>query len=339
MKAAVFEGAGLPLSVREVPDPAPESGELIIKVAHCGICGTDLHRTEGHPGFTHPAGFMLGHEYAGEVVATARDVSGFQIGDRVCALPFTGCGQCEPCRRGESLFCVKGVRPMMGGFAEYTKTNARETLLLPDSLTWELGALVEPLAVALHACSMAPIHAGSRVLILGAGPIGLALLYWCRRLGASGVAMLARSRRREPLARTLGACEVVTSGPDSAAEVVSALAGEPDVVFEATGAPGLIASGIGHVRIQGTVIGAGLCMQRDWFDPAAALRKEVTLRFAMAYRTEDFRRVIARLERDSSEAVSLITSRIPLSAMPAVFESLRSPSSTDCKVLVTPWTD
>jgi (R,R)-butanediol dehydrogenase/meso-butanediol dehydrogenase/diacetyl reductase len=337
MKAAVFEGPRRPLSIDEVPDPAPRAGELVIKVAYCGICATDLHRTEGHPGFTWPAGFILGHEYSGEVVAMATDVRGFRVGERVCALPVAGCGECEPCRRGESVFCVQGVRPMMGGFAEYTRTHVSETFRLPDSLNLETGALVEPLAVGLHCVSKAPLHRRSRVLILGAGPVGLALSYWCRRLGCSKVAMLARSRRREALAHRLGAGELITSGPDAEAQVISTLAGLPDIVFEATGAVGLIAAAIGFVRIKGTVIGAGLCVQRDWFDPALALRKEVTLRYSMAYTTEDFRRVLVQLERDSTDARSMITSRTALTELPAMFESLRSASSPECKVLVTPW--
>jgi (R,R)-butanediol dehydrogenase/meso-butanediol dehydrogenase/diacetyl reductase len=151
--------------------------------------------------------------------------------------------------------------------------------------------------------------------------------------------MWARSRRRESVARTLGASELITSGRDAGTQVVSALAGEPDVVFEATGAAGLISAAIDYIRSKGLVIGAGLCMQRDWFDPATALRKEVTLRYSMAYARRDFQNVITQLEHDPAEARSLITCRTSLQDLPAVFEGLRSPSSPECKVLVSPWID
>lgn len=241
MKAAAV---GQPLVVETVPDPTPGSGQLVVKVGYCGICGTDLHSTrEGDSTVAH--GCILGHEFVGEVAEVGRDLKAqWQVGERVCALPFLGCGACVACVNGRPFECatvqLTGLQ-VPGGFAEYVKTGVRETLPLPDTLPMESAALIEPLAVALHALRVAKLRAGQRVLLItGAGPIGLAVALWARFLGARDVVVSEFAEQRKALARKMGASAVIDPAGRLAEQFADACAGEPDLIFECVGAPGLL---------------------------------------------------------------------------------------------------
>lgn len=212
MKAAVFKEVGKPLQVESVADPVPEDSGLVLKVGYCGVCGTDLHATrEGLT--TACCGQILGHEYVGEVVEVGKHADGnWQVGDRVCSMPFIACGHCLPCAAGHFFECqdkrVAGV-DAPGGFAEYVNAGARETLLLPDGLALEQAALIEPLAVGIHAVRVADVKAGSRVLVMGAGPIGLTVALWARFFGAREVVVSELASARAGLARQMGATAVI----------------------------------------------------------------------------------------------------------------------------------
>ncbi len=336
MRAAIFKGAGKPLAIEHVPDPMPGPDDLVIKVGRCGICGTDLHRTEGHEGQTFPIGAIMGHEFAGEVVSLGRDVQGFKLGDRVSAMPFSGCGTCNMCLAGDMLFCKAGARPMMGGYAEYMCIGAGETLRLPAMLSMEDGALVEPLAVGLQGVERAGLKKGDRVLVLGAGPIGLAAIFWAKQRGAKSILAVASTRRREKMARELGATDFLILGENPAAEIISSLGGEPDIVFEAVGLPGTIAQSIDLVRHRGTVMVLGLCLQPESFFPIRALRKEVQMIFSMAYSLPVFQSALDALAAGHLEPRAMITQTVNLTDFPAAFEALRGPSP-QCKVMLDPW--
>ncbi|TLX70627.1 alcohol dehydrogenase [Pseudomonas nicosulfuronedens] len=335
MKAAIFRQAGQPLAVEDVPDPTPGPGEIVVQVGRCGICGTDLHMTSGH-GYTYPAGTTPGHEFAGEVVAIGGGVRKLKVGDRVASLPMTGCGACIACQEGTPFFCSQSMRGLPGAFAQYTLATERESVKLPTSLSLADGALVEPLAVGLHGVALAQMAPGARVLVLGAGPIGLATVFWARRLGAGAIAVSAASRRREPLAREMGADAFLDPelAPEQAAQ--AALGGAPDLVFECAGAPGLIAQAVGAVRSRGTVVVLGCCSVPDTFVPAAGLFKEVRLQFANTYSVAQFEHVARTLDAGHLEPRAMVTDTVGLQALPATFEALRE-RTAQCKVLLDPW--
>jgi len=251
-------------------------------------------------------------------------------------MPYTGCGRCPSCVAGRPNFCA-AFRPMVGGFAEYLTVAELTTTRLPASLTLADGALIEPLAVGLHGVALARLEPGQRVLVLGAGSIGLAATFWARQLGAGAIAVSARSRRREALARALGASRFVVPEEPSAlpAAVTDALGGLPDVVIEAVGKKDLIAQAIACVRPAGTVVVLGFCMQPDAFVPALAVWKEVRLQFSMTYSLAEFEHVARTLDRGRVEPRALITETIPLEQLPSAFEALRG-QSQQCKVLVDP---
>ena len=147
MRNAIFRGVGRQLAIEDRPVPIPGPNQALIRVHRCGICGSDLHMTSGSA-FDMPAGSALGHEYAGEVVDVGPGGSELSVGDRVTALPMSTCGQCEACRADVPLHCV-GLQMMQGGYGDYTLVDQRKTMKLPDSLSFEDGALVEPLASGL----------------------------------------------------------------------------------------------------------------------------------------------------------------------------------------------
>lgn len=334
MKSAVFKAVGRPVVIEEVPDPTPGPGEVVVEVGYCGICGTDVHTTSHHM-FAPPAGSALGHEFSGEVVALGTGVDRLKIGDRIAAMPMSGCGSCPACQSGHPYACLQ-LRPMTGGFGEYTLANASLATKLPSALSLADGALVEPLAAALRCVSMSRLTPGAKVLIIGAGSMGLATAFWARRVGAGKIVITARSDWREALALKMGADQFIISDDALAENVNTALGGLPDIVFEAAGVPGMIAQAANLVRPRGTVLVEGGCMQADQFIPFIAMLKEVCMQFSAAYTLNDFQVAVDTLESGAIEPRNLITETLPLAEMPAALESLRG-SNRQCKVMIDPW--
>lgn len=335
MRAAVFKGPGRPLEIETLPDPEPLEGELVIRVGSCGICGSDLHMTDGHGAIQVPAGHILGHEFAGEVVAVGKGVERFKVGDRVTSMPTVGCGHCPACLKGEPKWCPQRGS-MQGGYGEYLRTKATSASKLAANLTLEDGALVEPLAVGLHGVERAGMKVGDKVLVIGAGPVGLAAIYWARRMGAGRIVATAASNRRADMALAMGANGFVVSSDSAVQEVQEALGGAPDIVFECVGLPGMIELSCNHVKPTGTVCVLGFCTEVDKLLPVTPLFKEANIIFAILYSLRDFQVSIDTLDAGSVEPRVMITDRIGLDETPAMFEALRQ-RSTQCKVLIDPW--
>jgi 2-desacetyl-2-hydroxyethyl bacteriochlorophyllide A dehydrogenase len=336
MRAAVFKGIGQPLSIETRPDPVPGAGEMVLRVGRCGVCGTDLSMTAGS-GQVYERDSVIGHEFAGEVVAIGPGVESFRVGDRATALPFTGCGRCATCLAGRPNFCAH-FRGMAGGFAEYVAVTERVAVKLPRTVSLADGALIEPLAVSLHGVALAQLAPGSRVLVIGAGPIGLGAVFWARQLGAGAIAVTATSRRAESLAIQMGASAFLPP-EDNHQELpqiaATALGGAPDVVIEAVGKKDLIAHAINCVRPAGTVVVLGFCNTPDSFVPATAVWKEVKVQFSMTYSIQEFEHVARVLDRGAVEPRAMVTDTVPLESLPDAFEALRL-RTHQCKVLVDP---
>lgn len=332
MKAAIFSEIGRLLSVESVPDPSPAVGEVLLKVDRCGICGSDLHMTED-PFFCLPSGSILGHEYSGTVIALGLGVERLRLGDRVSVLPIASCGTCAACQVGLPSHCPE-MTIMGGGYAEMSVVHERQCVRLPSTVSAEDGALVEPLAVGLHGLNAAAMPQAAKVLVIGAGPIGLATAFWARRRGATRVAVMASSDVRKDLALKIGATDFFISQPESVDVVKEKLGGAPDVVFECVGKPGLIEQCIEHVRPRGTVVVLGLCSGVDQFSPFSALKKEVTIKMSPYYNLHEFEVSVDVLDSGSADVAAMITDRVDLASLPAAFEALRN-RTTQCKVMVT----
>jgi (R,R)-butanediol dehydrogenase/meso-butanediol dehydrogenase/diacetyl reductase len=335
MRAAIFEGVGKPLTIRQIDDPTPGPGQAVIKVGRCGICATDVTMTSGHGCMTLPPGSLLGHEFSGEVVALGKGIERLRLGDIVAAPPVQGCGHCGACLAGRAGFCA-AARYYSGGFGEYLAIGERESVTLPRSLSVSDGALVEPLAVGRHGVGLAHIQPGDRVLVIGPGPIGLSAIFFAKHAGAGTISALASSNRREGVSLAMGANKFVLQGDDLAERVHAALGGPPDVVIEAAGVPGVIAQALALVRPLGTVISLGFCTTPDSFIPAPAMMKEIRLQFSMTYSLEDFQACVDTMEAGHIEPRLMISDTISLDALPALLETLRGPTQ-QLKVMVDPW--
>ena len=184
-------------------------------------------------------------------------------------------------------------------------------------------------------CSPVRDGKGAKVLVIGAGPLGLAAIYWARRRGASGIVAAARSSRKAEIAKTLGATAFVQQSDDLAKDVTEALGGAPDIVFECAGQPGLISQAVLCVRPRGTVVGVGMCFHPENFVSGYAVAKQIRMQFSIAYGLQDFRDTVAALDKGHVEPRAMITDTISLSALPAVFENLRTDKAA-CKILVDP---
>lgn len=212
--------------------PLPEAGKVLIRIQASALCGSDLHIFKAkHPSVPLPA--TLGHEFAGDIVALGAGVDGLRVGDRVTVEPCEACGVCEACRRGEYGSCDRLsfiYRRGDGAMADYITVRADSVFVLPDGMSYEEGALIEPLAVAVHAVRRADVRLGDTVLVLGAGAIGLLVAALCRRAGASSVIVSDYSAFRLSMALTLGATRTVNPGEGESLT---------DAVREATGGKGV----------------------------------------------------------------------------------------------------
>jgi (R,R)-butanediol dehydrogenase/meso-butanediol dehydrogenase/diacetyl reductase len=335
MKAAVFKALHQPLVVETLPDPTPGPKDVVVKVGRCGICGSDLHITED-PIFGVPPGIVLGHEYSGEVVEVGREVTKVKKGDIIAAFPLNSCGECGPCKSGQSAWCEKGMTVGGGGYGQFSQIAEHQCVRMPSGVSLADGALVEPLAVGLHAVNVSGIFSGARVLVIGAGPIGLAVVFWARRLGAGKIACTASSTRRAELAMEMGASVFVEPSDTPVEDATRALGGPPEIVFECVGMPGLIQRCVDHVAPRGTVVIAGLCTTPDTISPFWVVNKEVRLQPSAFYDVRDFQTTLDVLDAGVITPHAMITEEVTLSDMPGAFEALKK-RTHQCKVLVKAW--
>ena len=340
MKAAIFEGVGRQLRIGERPMPVPGPEELVLKVAYCGICGSDLHATDTES-YGLALGATLGHEFAGEVVASRSP--GFREGDRVTALPLWACDDCAEagvCRDGLGALCPRSrfvglYGPAPGAYAEYVKVRAAQAIRLPDGVSLRDGALVEPLAVGAHAVAAAGPIAGARVLVLGAGPIGVAVAVMGRLAGAAAVAASEPAAGRRERARRVGLPVLDPGAGDLARQFRDMAGGPPDVIVDCVGKPGILQQCIELSRPRGRIVVAGVCMGEDRMMPRAAIRKEVTVSWVLAYSREDFERVIRHIQAGEIDGDAIVSAVIGFGPLPELFEALRTPND-HLKVLIDP---
>jgi (R,R)-butanediol dehydrogenase/meso-butanediol dehydrogenase/diacetyl reductase len=304
-------------------------------VEACGICGSDLHMA--HSLKDNP-GIVFGHEFCGTVVALGGDVAGYREGDRVVGYPLSGCGECPACLANAVAKCrrvklIGAQRP--GAYAEYVAVGAAQSFLLPEALTPDLGALVEPLAVAHHALERTAREPGEPVLVLGAGPVGLAVALWAQALGASHVMVSDPVARRRALAETIGATAVDPTEQDVAAAFAEATGGRPRVVVECVGRPGVIQHAVQIAATDAQLTLVGACTAPDTFLPVVATSKELTLQFVVYYRPSDFAQTLDFLTAGRLDPIPLVTGHVGLDELPPRFTQLMAPND-DCKVLVHP---
>ena len=335
MKAVAYTAEG-GLEVVDRPEPEPGPADVIIDVERCGICGSDLHmRRSGML----PPGAVMGHEFAGTVVARGDEATTLAEGDRVAVLPAVRCGRCRSCLEGRDAICLEqmafmlGIGTVDGAYAEYVRIAEKSCFPMPAAMTPEQGALVEPYAVGLHAVRRSRVTPTSVVGVIGAGPIGLMTLAALHDTGVEHVVVAERSETRAAMAQTMGADAVV----DDADRLGGALDAELDVVFECAGVPSAPQSAMQQVRVGGEVVLVGVT---DPNEPLTLLSflwiaKEVDVKACLAYSTDEFGEAVQAVASGAVDAGLMVSDVRPLDAAEASFDELLRPGGP-VKVLLQP---
>ncbi|MBW0015749.1 zinc-binding dehydrogenase [Mycobacterium sp.] len=323
----------------DVPDPVPESGQVLVGVKACGICGSDLHFA------THGAEVMelgdrlgggaatgmsvdlnrdvfMGHEFSAEVLEAGPGTETHPPGTAVTSIPV--------------LLSAKGLEPIvysnstLGGYSERMLLSAPLLLPIPNGLDLKHAALTEPMAVGLHAVNKSNIAPGETALVLGCGPIGIAIIAALHRRGVETIVAADFSTKRRELATEVGAHRALDAAQGSPFDTV-----KPAVVFEAVGVPGLIDDVLLRARPGTRLVVAGVCMQADTVHPFFAIAKEISVQFVLAYTPDEFADSLSALAEGEIDVTPLITGEVGLEAVGQAFDDLADPER-HCKILVTP---
>jgi len=352
MKAALWYGKG-DVRVESIDEPMVLPGLVKIKVKWCGICGSDLHEFLGGPifipvGSPHPlsgnvAPVVLGHEFSGEVVEVGDGVTQFAKGDRVAVEPIVACGVCPACKEGKYNLCSSlgfhGLCGSGGGFAEYTVFPEEYVHKIPDEMSYEQAALIEPMAVALHSIRISGFKTGDTALVLGSGPIGLATIECLKTAGAKLVIVLQRKSVRQEYAKRAGADLVLDPNEVDIAEVVKKYTNGVgvDTVFETTGSQIGFDIGLASLRYEGTFVITSIWENTVTFNPNVLVFSEKKIVGTIAYRHE-FPATIAQMSDGRIKAEGYITERILLDdIVDKGFGALTGPEKKKhVKIIITP---
>ena len=339
MRAGVFRGVRQ-VPVEDVPEPDPGPRDIVLDVRACGICGSDLHTYA--QGLFAEEGQVMGHEFSGSVAFVGSEVEGLAVGDRVTGLPIQPCGDCRSCLDGHEHLCETWTRRSIGyglpgAFAERLwipqAVLGRNVHRLPDGLSFEDAALVEPLAVGVHAVGQSTAGPGDVAVVLGLGTIGLQVAQVLLARGVEQVIGADLSPLRRSVAAGLGV--VAVGGGDLAGTIAEAAGYRPiDLVFEATGAPALVGAALDLVRPAGTVVLIALYEKRAELDPTVIVQKELTVRGSAIYTPEEFQEAIVLLASGRAKGQPLITHRLGLEELGEAFEAQMEKDAA-IKVMVT----
>ena len=327
------------MPLEERPEPEPGPGQVVVAIRASGICGSDVHGFGGATG-RRTVGVVMGHEAAGEVVAVGPGVTGVAPGDRVVLRSILPCGRCDRCVHGQPNICLDRQGMGMhfdGAYAERILVAAQLVVALPDALTYELGALVEPLAVAMHAVNITPFALLDTVVVVGAGPIGLLALLAARRRGAGSIVVTDRDAHRLGVARELGAdLAVDVSHDDPVAAVMDATAGRgAAAVFEAVGVAATVSQSMAVARPGGHVTWIGNSAPEVPLPMQQLVTRELTVRGAYGF-VDEFERAIDALATGSIDAGRLIERVAGLDEGEELFRSLAAGALSVVKVVLTP---
>jgi len=345
MKVPVFTDLKK-IEFQEKPTPQIGPDEVLLEVKWCGICGSDVHGYLN--GILVPPGTVMGHECAGVIAEVGENIHEFKVGDRVVPKPLAQCGECYWCKKGQYSLCPDalgkafGISPEHdGAFAQYLRVKYPEEMLfrLPEGVSFEEGALVEPLATSLHAVRMSRLGVGDNVVILGAGMIGLGVLQFARLGGARKIIVIEVSERKRAIAMETGADIVINPLDEGEAlrERIFEMTGGigADVVFECAGVPSTFQACASLVKSGGQVILVGINDKEVSINPFFLVLWEVELKGVLGY-YDEFGLVIDFLRRKKIKTEVLISDRISLeSVVEKGFHRLLS-SRDSVKILVNP---
>ena len=347
MKAAVMRHGEL--VVDDIAEPRPGAGQILVKTLACGICGSDLHALahgdllvaaaneaplvpdEGMPApqmmdLDHDV--VMGHEFAAEVLELGDNVGNCAVGDVVVSMPVAF----DP--RGLHAVGYSNLYP--GGYGELMVLNDLLALKVPNGLSPRRAALTEPMAVGVHAVNKSQVTSAHTAVVLGAGPVGLAVIAALRTHGVRSIIAADFSPTRRGLALTMGADEVVDPATEHALAAFHRLGGKgPVVIFEAVGVPGMIDDAIRTAPRNAQILVVGVCMQPDSLRPMIAINKELNLQFVLGYDPMEFAESLRRIAEGELDVDPLITGSVGIEGVPGAFAELADPDA-HAKILVEP---
>lgn len=328
MRAAVFTGPGEPLSLRTVPRPEPQAGEILVKVAACGLCHSDLHYLDhGVPTFKTPP-LILGHEISGTIVRAGPGVDEARVGTSVLLAPVTSCGECQMCRGGRENICARQRmlgNSIDGGFAEYVVAPARDAFEVPADVPLEEACVIaDALTTAFHAVTRrARVTAGETVVVLGCGGLGLNVVQVASLVGANVIAV-DRDPRKLALAQDLGAARAVDAGEGDLGKRIRGMTdGGADVAIEAIGSPSTQEQALAMVRTGGRLVLLGFASNNMSLPGGRVTYRELTVIGTLGARPSDFPIVLDLVRRGRLTLGPLVTHRHTLESINAAFDALR----------------
>lgn len=345
MKAACYHGKR-DVRVDSIPEPKVRPGTVKVRIRWCGLCGSDLAEyvygplaipsEKPHPLTGDVMPVVIGHEFAGDVAEVGAGVEGIGIGDRVVIEPLIRCGRCTHCAAGRYNLCeqlaVHGLSGGGGGLAEYTVVPGYTIHQMPEEMDYETAATVEPLAVAIRSVDRMGAKGGDRVVVLGAGPIGLLIVATLRRLGVAEIVAVEPGVERRGLARRLGATSIAEPG-EFEERLRAGEAGSFDAAIDSAGAPAALNAAVLACRNGGIVLCVSRYKKPAMLDPNQ-FRAEITLVSTQAYCGE-FAAAIEGIASGRFEIGDVVTKRIDLhDVVEEGFESLASPTVKEAKILV-----
>jgi len=339
MRAAVMRNKTM--VVDEVPDPTPGPGQVLVETIACGICGSDLHallhadkliesaRISGTP-FVMDLGHdvVMGHEFSARVIELGAGVTNLKTGDVIVSMPVVlNAG-------GVAAIGYSNIFP--GGYAERMLLTAALCLPVPEGLDPRHAALTEPMAVGLHAVAKSGIAPGDSALVLGCGPVGLAVIAALKIAGVEPIVAADLSEMRRALATSLGAHEVIDPRQESAIEAWQRVDGaRPLVMFEAVGVPGMLDRAMRDAPRSARILVVGVCMETDSIWPIVGVNKELSIQFALGYTPDEFSRTLRYIAGAEIDVAPLITGEVGIAGVPDAFRALASPDA-HAKILVEP---
>lgn len=311
MLQAVMTSPGM-IEFNQVEEPSVGEGQIKIKIKSIGVCGSDVHVNHGlHPYTSYPV--VQGHEVSGEVVELGENVNTFTIGDKVTVQPQVVCDTCFPCRTGEYNNCeelkVMGFQTT-GMASEYFVVDSKKALVLPKDISWEKGAMIEPLAVAVHAIRRVPSVEGKNILVLGGGPIGNLVAQTAKALGAKNVVISELSKRRLQFAEECG-IQVINPNETDLLEGVVSKFGEDkaDYIFECVGIAPTINQALDIARKGSSIVVVGVFADMTEVNMGFVQDHELTILGSAMYVEEDFIKAIELIDQNQVELDALITHR------------------------------
>ena len=313
------------LRLDNIDEPIAKKGEVKIRVEWCGICGSDLHEYTAGPIFIpaetpHPltgekAPIVMGHEFSGQVIEIGEGVTKVQVGDRVAVEPVYSCGECDACKQGKYNLCAKmgfyGLAGGGGGFSEFTSVPEHMIHKLPETVSYEQGALVEPSAVALHAVRQSKLQVGDEVAVFGTGPIGLLVIEALKAAGAAKIYAVELSEQRRQKAEELGAIAIDPNDGDVVEQIQKLTNGGVTVAFEVTGVPVVLTQAINSTKFNGETMIVSIFEKEAAIHPQNIVMKERTVTGIIGYR-DVFPAVISLMAQGYFPADKLVTKRITL---------------------------